>query len=1133
MSDYHLRQSAGRNVDDHQKTAEPTNEGQARRRIWRKHRHQPDATKYSAFISYSRALDEPIAIAVQAGLHQLAKPWYRPRSLRVFRDEGSLSANPDLWKSIAESLQASEFFILLASPQAASSVWVGREIDYWITCKPIENLLIVLTEGSLDWDSDAHHFRFPETTALPKSLGRRLSGEPRYVDLRWARAESLSLTHPRFRDAIADLAAPLHHKPKDDLIGEDIRQYKRTVRWRNSAVTSLVLLTVLAVVAAFFAVVQRNTARTERDTANSRSLAAASLDAVQTQQLDLALLLAVESHKFRDTRQSRDSLLNGLMAEPELKKYLHGHPRPVTALATDGNTIASADEAGEVRRWNLEVGTSNVISAPVEPAPFTLSFSPDGRTLAYINEEKVVVRSISSGQEFLFDGASTGVRFSADGRSLASFQADGVVVWDLTSRRVLMERRADVANAAFDSNGARLAVSASDGHITVFDLRSGEQQELQPLTDFPARGLTFSPRGDSLFASSGDRAIIAWDLTNGRGTYLRPADPTIGEFNGLLSDVYPLAVNEDSTLLAAGDKNGSVMLWDLPQPGRSRVLGGGGGSAVTSVAFSGSQRLLTGSATGSIAVRQLGDPPPLAQPLTAPVSIVSATALDASNNTAAAAGCASGYLQEGPEGSFECTKGATAVWSPLNSPEARSTPRILHGHSNFVSSTAFVGASKLLTSGQDGEVILWDLSTGQEQVIHTDKHATKIAVKPNGTHVALANFYGELSVMDLATRERSILAAGADGGTHATPVPITSLAFSPDGRTLATGDHAGSVKLWNLETMTPQVLAAETGQTDSDILGIAFSPDGNALAAAGRQGTITRWSPRTGDSIGLPLIARDISGAVAFSPDGRTLASATHRGIVYWDAVDGLPLSRALGNGSSWDSSITFGSGTRPTILYGGGDAVMLWDASTDSWSSKPAQEPTATSPRRNGIDLSGSETPYRATCAEPDRPSDLINLPVGQNPASAANPPTLTANIAGTLSFAQVLDSCTGLRNCRQIEEGLNRGGMDRVEGCAGNMPCRYVFNGTGFAVPLSFNGTEWLGQVELPPYMSFTCDGQPRPTRLRISLQVLTAQMQDGEWSANQVRLTMEHAAGRGGGGDPICPDSSTVSSAIATRR
>src|SRR5450631_4188165 len=86
---------------------------------------------YAAFLSYSHAADDKLAPAIQSALHNLAKPWYRMRTVKVFRDKTSLSANPALWPAIVEALAASRFFLLMASPGAAASPWVRQEVNWW------------------------------------------------------------------------------------------------------------------------------------------------------------------------------------------------------------------------------------------------------------------------------------------------------------------------------------------------------------------------------------------------------------------------------------------------------------------------------------------------------------------------------------------------------------------------------------------------------------------------------------------------------------------------------------------------------------------------------------------------------------------------------------------------------------------------------------------------------------------------------------------------------------------------------------------------------------------------------------------------------------------------------------------
>ncbi len=105
--------------------------------------------RYDAFISYSHAEDYAVAEALQSVTQILGKPWYRRRLLRVFRDDASLPATAKLWPDIAKALDESRYFILLASPEAAHSPWVARELAHWLDHKDADTLLIGLTAGNI------------------------------------------------------------------------------------------------------------------------------------------------------------------------------------------------------------------------------------------------------------------------------------------------------------------------------------------------------------------------------------------------------------------------------------------------------------------------------------------------------------------------------------------------------------------------------------------------------------------------------------------------------------------------------------------------------------------------------------------------------------------------------------------------------------------------------------------------------------------------------------------------------------------------------------------------------------------------------------------------------------------------
>lgn len=316
------------------------------------------AARYDAFISYSHALDGTLAPTLQREIERFAKPWYRPRALRVFRDNTSLSAEPGLWTAIEEALASSEWLVLLASPVAAGSTWVDREVAWWLANRSPERLLIVVTDGAFVWDEAAGDVDAEASTAVPPALVGALAEEPRWVDLRWLREVSqVDRSNPRLRDCVADLVAAIRDQPKDLLIGEHIRQHRRTKRLAWSAVTVLSLLLVVSFVATMVAVSQRDEAVRQARLATARQLAATAVANLDTQ-VDLAQLLAAEAYRMERTPQTRSALFRSVTASPHLVRNLPVGDS-VSALSATGNGFAVAGTRdGRVVRWDLSGHTS-------------------------------------------------------------------------------------------------------------------------------------------------------------------------------------------------------------------------------------------------------------------------------------------------------------------------------------------------------------------------------------------------------------------------------------------------------------------------------------------------------------------------------------------------------------------------------------------------------------------------------------------------------------------------------------------------------------------------------------------------------------------------------------------------------
>ena len=216
--------------------------------------------RFDVFVSYARASSTQLAIDLQTGLERFAKPWNKLRVMRVFRDDASMAANTALWSTIQEGLQGSEWFILLASPEAAISEYVNDEVAWWLKHKGAHRLLLVHAGGTVAWDNALGDFRL-EATAVPRALRDAYREQPRWVDLSWHTQQgSLGKADPRFAERVADLSAAIRGVERDTLIGENVRQHRKTRRLTRAAIAGLSVLLLVALAAGGVAFVQRSEA---------------------------------------------------------------------------------------------------------------------------------------------------------------------------------------------------------------------------------------------------------------------------------------------------------------------------------------------------------------------------------------------------------------------------------------------------------------------------------------------------------------------------------------------------------------------------------------------------------------------------------------------------------------------------------------------------------------------------------------------------------------------------------------------------------------------------------------------------------------------------------------------------------
>jgi WD40 repeat protein len=213
-----------------------------------------------------------------------------------------------------------------------------------------------------------------------------------------------------------------------------------------------------------------------------------------------------------------------------------------------------------------------------------------------------------------------------------------------------------------------------------------------------------------------------------------------------------------------------------------------------------------------------------------------------------------------------------------------------------------------------------------------------VAFSPDGRRLASGSWDNTIKLWDVETGQEVRTLRGHTGG-------VWSMAFSPDGRLLASGSVGGTVKLWDVGVATKDFSSPPEVRTlrghSGGVLSVAFSPDGRLLASNSVYYTKTTfysavelWNVETGQKVrtlsGAPV------GSVAFSPDGRLLAAGSDEGTVkLWDVgvatkdFSSPPEVRTLRGHTGGVESVAFSPDGRLLASASSDQTVKLWDVAT------------------------------------------------------------------------------------------------------------------------------------------------------------------------------------------------------------
>jgi WD40 repeat protein/energy-coupling factor transporter ATP-binding protein EcfA2 len=541
---------------------------------------------------------------------------------------------------------------------------------------------------------------------------------------------------------------------------------------------------------------------------------------------------------------------------------------------------------------------------------YSVSFSSDGKTLATGSEDKTIkLWNVETGEEIGtlsgHNGSVYSVSFSSDGKTLATGSEDKTIkLWNVETGEeigTLTRHPSSVYSVSFSSDGKTLATGSYDGTIKLWNGSTGQEIRTLSGPNDIVLSVSFSPDGKTLATGSEDKTIKLWDVETGQ---------EIRTLSGHNDYVLSVSFSPDGKTLATGSEDKTIKLWNVETGQEIGTLRGHNG-IVLSVSFSSDGKTLASSSYDNT--------------------------IKLWNVEGKEIRTLSGHNREvnsvnfSPDGKTLAT-GSRDNTIKLWNVETGQKIRTLSGHKWSVNSVSFSRDGKKLATGsgilisfRDNTIKLWNVETGQEirtlplQLYENTGHnksVTSVSFSPDGKTLATGSGDNTIKLWNVETGQEIRTLTGHNSN-------VNSVSFSPDGKTLATGSDDGTIKLWDVET--GQEILTLTGH-NSNVNSVSFSPDGKTLASGSEDTTIKLWNVETGKEIGTLKGHNDVVRSVSFSSDGKTLASGSKdKTIKLWNVETGKEIRTLTGHNSTV-TSVSF-SPDGKTLATGSHDkTIKLWN---------------------------------------------------------------------------------------------------------------------------------------------------------------------------------------------------------------
>ena len=462
-----------------------------------------------------------------------------------------------------------------------------------------------------------------------------------------------------------------------------------------------------------------------------------------------------------------------------------------------------------------------------------------------------------------------------------------------------------VLSVAFSADGARVVSGSYDKTVKLWDAATGAQLRTFEGHADRVTSVAFSPDGTKVLSGSEDKTLKLWDAAT--GSLLRT-------FEGHANGVNSVAFSPDGARVLSGGWDGKLKLWDAATGALQRTFEGQ--EPISSVAFSPDGALLLSGSRGWWTTK-LWDAATGAQLRTFEGHTDDVTSVAFS-----------------PDGT-KVLSGSEDKTLKLWDAATGSLLRTFEGHANGVNSVAFSpdGAS-VLSGGRDKKLKLWDAATGA--LLRTfEGHINginSVAFSPDGARVLSGGGGMDLRLKRLSKRlgvsdDTVKLWATSTGQLlrtfegHASEV--LSVAFSPDGTRVVTGDLDQTAKVWDATTGALLHNFEGDGNAKDD-----FDVNGSRVLLVSK--TLKQWDITTGTLLRTFKRPPGLFRPLVFSPDGAQVLSQGEKegSFQLWDLASGALLQTFKGHENAVTSVSFSPDGKR--VVSGSEDKMMkLWDTST------------------------------------------------------------------------------------------------------------------------------------------------------------------------------------------------------------